>query len=899
MVQSITRYSATISAILLFSSIVSAQIYPNLGTVKMREDTVMSLTPSQPWFLKDSARVRGNMFPDAASTYSLGTEALPWWTSYQNTAYVDTVKSRVSTLRTIVGTSGNAMATRSFWTGTGWFQWTNSSSATLTSVDTIAYSASLDFILARNTTGLIVQRKYVRSAWATSSDQIGAIALDTMYSAANTMSEQWIVPDILRLGGELSSPLARGDTAIGLFINYPITQISGDVDINGGLLSVDTTNTTIIHASKIRPVTSGSTTVDFDSSLSMSIGNTNSYSGLDGTFILGAGNTVSSAADNSMILGYTSTIAGGASNKRFITGGHNILLLANATSDNSYQWASGYGIAFKQGSGRVFGISNSLYDTVNISHKDITRNISHVVSSAADTNAYGFQGYYIHWPYAKDSVSYYVRSKRGGAIGRNVVSASFDLVALRLTPQDSTFWSPTGEFVFLRFDTADGSNQRSLHFNVSETDWQSFGDVYIDQQDLEITAGDLRVNGGDMSSTASTFNLLATPTTVNIGAAGTTIAIGALTGTTTINNDLTVGDELLVSGVGTSTITGPLNAGDATDSSSTSSLFGQWTINGVNSSTPTVKVIQTHNTSGEALNLVRYGAASAFGANIIGWRYGGTPSSPVAVGVDTVITGLYGAGYNGTSISNNVGAIRLLAREQFTTSSAPTYWDWAITQSGATTRGGVMALYYANGNRPELRIAAGPASTVNGNFRADSVILDNTIDAENMVIGTSGTNSNHTVYFGSGGYFLRGRSTSEYVVDTMDASKIATKSFGKDWWLGTSDAQALYFYTNNVRRGGFLSTGVFDVDSVVSEKYVALSTGSAPIAGNATLVAGTVTVSTTAATADCIVMLTRKTSGGTIGTAITYTISAGTSFTITSDNVLDTSTFSWFIVRMY
>ncbi len=77
------------------------------------------------------------------------------------------------------------------------------------------------------------------------------------------------------------------------------------------------------------------------------------------------------------------------------------------------------------------------------------------------------------------------------------------------------------------------------------------------------------------------------------------------------------------------------------------------------------------------------------------------------------------------------------------------------------------------------------------------------------------------------------------------------------------------------------------------------STGGAAVAGNAVLVGGAVTVNTTAATATCIVILTRKTSGGTLGTAITYTISAGTSFTITSDSALDTSTFSWQIVETF
>lgn len=71
------------------------------------------------------------------------------------------------------------------------------------------------------------------------------------------------------------------------------------------------------------------------------------------------------------------------------------------------------------------------------------------------------------------------------------------------------------------------------------------------------------------------------------------------------------------------------------------------------------------------------------------------------------------------------------------------------------------------------------------------------------------------------------------------------------------------------------------------------SAGTDKTIGNATLVGGTVTVSTTSALAGSFVHLTRKTAGGTIGTSFTYTISAGVSFTITSDNVLDTSVVTW------
>jgi hypothetical protein len=52
--------------------------------------------------------------------------------------------------------------------------------------------------------------------------------------------------------------------------------------------------------------------------------------------------------------------------------------------------------------------------------------------------------------------------------------------------------------------------------------------------------GDLAVNGGDITTTSATANVVnATATTVNIGGAATTVAIGAATGTATINNSTT------------------------------------------------------------------------------------------------------------------------------------------------------------------------------------------------------------------------------------------------------------------------------------------------------------------------------------------------------------------------
>ena len=60
--------------------------------------------------------------------------------------------------------------------------------------------------------------------------------------------------------------------------------------------------------------------------------------------------------------------------------------------------------------------------------------------------------------------------------------------------------------------------------------------------------GDISIDGGDLDGTTTAFNLLATPTTVNFATAGTTIEIGAATGTTNVNNDLDVDGDLNIDG---------------------------------------------------------------------------------------------------------------------------------------------------------------------------------------------------------------------------------------------------------------------------------------------------------------------------------------------------------------
>ena len=66
--------------------------------------------------------------------------------------------------------------------------------------------------------------------------------------------------------------------------------------------------------------------------------------------------------------------------------------------------------------------------------------------------------------------------------------------------------------------------------------------------DLDVD-GDVNIDGGDLTVSTTTFNLANTnATTLNIGGAATTVEIGATTGTTSINNNLDVDGDVNVDG---------------------------------------------------------------------------------------------------------------------------------------------------------------------------------------------------------------------------------------------------------------------------------------------------------------------------------------------------------------
>ena len=80
-----------------------------------------------------------------------------------------------------------------------------------------------------------------------------------------------------------------------------------------------------------------------------------------------------------------------------------------------------------------------------------------------------------------------------------------------------------------------------------------------------VATGDLAVNGGDFTTTATSFNILnGTATTINFGGAGTSIAIGAATGTTNIKHNLDVDGDVNIDGGDLTVSTSTFNLANAT-----------------------------------------------------------------------------------------------------------------------------------------------------------------------------------------------------------------------------------------------------------------------------------------------------------------------------------------------
>lgn len=205
------------------------------------------------------------------------------------------------------------------------------------------------------------------------------------------------------------------------------------------------------------------------------------------------------------------------------------------------------------------------------------------------------------------------------------------------------------------------------------------------------------------------------------------------------------------------------------------------------------------------------------------------------------------------------------------------------TSPALTTPQITTGLNDANGN-PWLKVVA-TASAIGG------FTITNNVSGSTVTFANTNTGNSATLYKGAGTGVMAWRPGSDST-GALQVQKSAGTAF------------VTFDSTNGRMRVGDSTnpTDVLDVTGnlnlTTAGNKIKVATGSNASAGTGTMAAGTVTISTTAVTANSLIFLTDTASTLTnVGTLSVSAKSAGTSFTVTSSNVLDTSTFNWFIVN--
>lgn len=132
-----------------------------------------------------------------------------------------------------------------------------------------------------------------------------------------------------------------------------------------------------------------------------------------------------------------------------------------------------------------------------------------------------------------------------------------------------------------------------------------------------------------------------------------------------------------------------------------------------------------------------------------------------------------------------------------------------------------------------------------------------------------------------------------YIKRITYAGTTATRTITNPYGLYVEDAAA---GTNGALTNNYAIGADGNLVLVTAGNGLYIKEGTNATLGEGTLVGGTLTVNTTKAITGSRIFITVSAPGGTQG-FLSYTISTGTSFTVTSTSGADTSTFNWFIVQ--
>lgn len=219
-----------------------------------------------------------------------------------------------------------------------------------------------------------------------------------------------------------------------------------------------------------------------------------------------------------------------------------------------------------------------------------------------------------------------------------------------------------------------------------------------------------------------------------------------------------------------------------------------------------------------------------------------------------------------------------------------------------------LSSFFPSGNAGNVAIGANAVQALQiggNNTVVGGSSLNNAVSGSNNTVigGGSGTGittggSNLIVGSASGNQITTG--TGNVIIGNAigPASNVSNTLNVGNVYTGNTSTQAATTKNNTLDDGSGNATVNGNLTLGVAGNKLNVTTGTNASAGTGTLTGGTVNIATTVVTANSLIFLTDTTASLTnVGTLSVTSKTAGTGFTVTSSNALDTSTFNWLVIN--